>query len=179
MDIINSRAAQRLVDPPDRRGFEFDYIRNAILFDGSVIQLSPHEADILRVLLNNRARPTPIEMLIQRVYGVNEPDAAATSIRVAIHSLRKKIMPTGILIRTQPRLGYEVDTSALPEINRRLTDKILLALNHALASTELDVAGHLQVALTLAEARRHKWDTTHQDDAKHDHAKHDDKPSHA
>lgn len=79
----------KITSTPNRNGFEFDYNHNVIFFGGKIIRLSPHESDILRVLLNNRARPTPIGILIQRVSGVNEPDSAAVSIRVAIHSLRK------------------------------------------------------------------------------------------
>ncbi len=138
-------------------GFEFDYNRNLIHYQGLAIRLSPHESDILRVLLNHRARPTPIGTLIQRVYGANEPDAAAVSIRVAIHSLRKKIKPTGISIRVEPRVGYEIEASHIPELNRRLNDKILLALNLARANGEPEIASHLQMALDLAEAKREKW----------------------
>ncbi len=141
----------------DHDGFEFDYIHNVIFFAGSTISLSPHESDILRVLLNNRARPTPIGTLIQKVYGANEPDAAAVSIRVAIHSLRKKIQPTGMTIKAEPKIGYEIDASHLPELNRRLPDKILLALNLARASGELEIAKLLETALNLAESKRQKW----------------------
>src|SRR5271154_3160229 len=89
--------------------FDFDYNRNSVVYRGKVIALSPHEADILRVLLNNRARPTPIGVLIQKVYGGNEPDAAAVSIRVAIHTLRKKIRPTGMSVKVEPKVGYEIE----------------------------------------------------------------------
>ncbi len=146
-----------LVEEAEHKGFEFDYNRNVIFHDGQVIRLTPHEADILRVLLNNRARPTPIGSLIQRVYGANEPDAAAVSIRVAIHSLRKKIAVTGMTIRAEPRVGYEIEASHIPELNRRLNDKILLALNLANATDEKEIARHLELALSIAETKRQKW----------------------
>jgi DNA-binding winged helix-turn-helix (wHTH) protein len=130
---------------------------NVTLHGGNVITLTPHESDILRVLLNNRARPTPIGTLIQKVYDANEPDAAAVSIRVAIHSLRKKIQPTGMVIKVEPRVGYEIDASHIPELNRRLPDKILIALNLARASGELEIAKLLESALSLAENKRQKW----------------------
>ena len=137
--------------------FDFDYNRNSIVYNGTIIKLSPHEADILRVLLNNRARPTPIGTLIQRVYGANEPDAAAVSIRVAIHSLRKKVRETGMTIRAEAKVGYEINAEHIPELNRRLHDKILIALNVARANEEHDIAEHLQIALELTTARREKW----------------------
>jgi DNA-binding winged helix-turn-helix (wHTH) protein len=137
--------------------FEFDYAHNAIMFRGDSIRLSPHEADILQVLLNNRARPTPMGVLIQRVYGAFEPDAAAASIRVAIHSLRKKIQATGMIIRATPKVGYEIDASNLPELNRRLSDKILVALNMARAGGDCDIVGYLEAAYDLAEIKRRCW----------------------
>ena len=111
----------------------------------------------MRVLLNNRARPTPIGTLIQRVYGANEPDAAAVSIRVAIHSLRKKVKETGMQIRAEAKVGYEIEADSIPELNRRLHDKILMALNVACANEEHEIAEHLRAALDLAQAKRDKW----------------------
>src|ERR1700761_8698508 len=147
----------KITSIPNHDGFEFDYNHNILYSHGKVIRLSPHEADILRVLLNNRARPTPIGVLIQKVYGANEPDAAAVSIRVAIHSLRKKIQETGMSIRAEPKVGYEIEASHIPELNRRLNDKILVALNLARATDEHEVAAHLERALELAEVKRQKW----------------------
>ena len=137
--------------------FDFDYNHNSIIYRGKVIKLSPHEADILRVLLYNRARPTPIGTLIQRVYGANEPDAAAVSIRVAIHSLRKKVQETGMSIRAEAKVGYEIEADSIPELNRRLHDKILMALNVACANEEHEIAEHLRAALELAQVKREKW----------------------
>jgi DNA-binding winged helix-turn-helix (wHTH) protein len=137
--------------------FDFDYNRNSVIYRGKVIKLSPHEADILRVLLNNRARPTPIGTLIQRVYGANEPDAAAVSIRVAIHSLRKKVKETGMQIRAEAKVGYEIEADSIPELNRRLHDKILMAWNVACANEEHEIAELLRIALELAQVKRDKW----------------------
>lgn len=147
----------RLVEKASHQGFEFNYNHNVIFFRGKVIHLSPHEADILQVLLCNRARVTPLEVLIQRVYGSSEPDTAAVSIRVSIHSLRKKLLETGIKIRAEARVGYEIDASSVPELNRRLSDKILLALNVAKATGERDIAERLQIAFEIAEAKRRQW----------------------
>jgi DNA-binding winged helix-turn-helix (wHTH) protein len=139
------------------RKFEFDYSRNIIIFGGEFIRLSPHEADILQVLLNNRGRPSPMGLLIQRVYGASEPEAAAASIRVAIHSLRKKIEKTGMRIQATPKVGYEVNADHIPELNRRLSDKILIALNVARATEQPDIVVHLQAAYDLAESKRRRW----------------------
>jgi len=147
---------RKIVAPPDHHDFEFDRNRNVIFFDGDVIYLTPHEADILSVLLDNRERPTPIEVLIQRLYGDREPGAAAVSIRVAVHLLRKKILHTGMNIRAESRVGYEIDASAVPELNRSLSDHILSALNLALAADEREIAERLKALHDLAEAKREK-----------------------
>jgi len=151
------RNYHKMVNAASHDGFEFDYNHNVIFFGGKVIRLSPHEADILRVLLDNRARPTPLGVLIHRVYGANEPDAAAVSIRVAIHSLRKKIQETGMSIRAEPKIGYEIDVAHIPELNRRLNDRILVALNLARSTDEPEIAALLEEALNLAEIKRRKW----------------------
>lgn len=146
-----------VAEEPNVQGFEFDYNHNVIHFKGTVIRLSPHEADILQVLLNNRARTTPMEVLIQRVYGASEPDTAAVSIRVSVHSLRKKLVETGIKIKAEPRVGYEIDAANVPELNRRLSDKILIALNMAKGAGEREIAERLQAAYDMAETRRRQW----------------------
>jgi DNA-binding winged helix-turn-helix (wHTH) protein len=148
------RNESRLFDEAGYKGFEFDYNRNVIFDHGRVIRLAPHESDVLQTLLNNRGRPTPMSALIQRVYGIREPDAAAVSIRVAIHSLRKKIKSTGMNIRVEPSVGYEIDASRIPELNRRLSDKILMALNLAQANEETEVVRILEDALSTAERKR-------------------------
>ena len=154
-------ARQPIAEPPSHREFEFDYSHNIVYFKGDLIHLTPHEADILQILLNNRARTTPLDVLIQKVYGASEPPTAAVSIRVAVHSLRKKLRATGLRIKAEPRVGYEIDADAVPELNRRLSDKILIAMNAAKASGEDDIATQLAAAYELAEARRRQWRAAH------------------
>ena len=146
------RARLKLVDcTPDRR-FEFDYNRNVIYFESSQIRLSPHEADILHLLLLNRPRVVPLGVLIEQVYGAAEPETAPVSIRVAVHSLRKKLVETGIRIRAIARVGYEIDVDSVPEMSLGLKNKILSAVNVAKAAGESDIAERLQAVLQLVEA---------------------------
>ena len=152
---------QPIAEPASHQEFEFDYSHNVVYFKGDAFHLTPHEADILQILLNNRARTTPLDVLIQKVYGAAEPPTAAVSIRVAVHSLRKKLHATGLKIKAEPRVGYEIDADAVPELNRRLSDKILIAINAAKASGENDIAKQLEAAYDLAEARRRQWRATH------------------
>lgn len=141
-------------------GFEFDYDHNVVYMRGNAIHLTPMEADIFQVLLQNRGRVARPELLIRRVYGAFEPEGALGCIRTAISTLRKKISETGINIKTRHSLGYEIDASTIPELNRRLSDKILIALNQAEALGETDVAEILRAAFERAEQRRqHKHGT--------------------
>ena len=99
----------KLVNNVSQLRFEFDYSRNAVFFQSRIIQLSPHEADILHILLKNRRHVTPLDALIHRVYGVTESDTTTVSIRASVHSLRKKLAATGIAINAKTRTGYEID----------------------------------------------------------------------
>jgi DNA-binding winged helix-turn-helix (wHTH) protein len=143
-----------LLDCVSHQRFRFDYNQNVVFFQSRVIHLSPHEADILHLLLKNRSRVTPLSALIQRVYGVMEPDTAAVSIRVAVHSLRKKLAVTGLKIRAEARVGYEIDAEKVPELSLGLNEKILSAFNVAQASGERDIAGRLQAMLVELEASK-------------------------
>jgi DNA-binding winged helix-turn-helix (wHTH) protein len=145
-------ARLKLVQSAPRPGFEFDYDRNAVFFESKVIHLSPHESDILHLLLMNRARVVPLGTLIERIYGANEPETAPVSIRVAVYSLRKKLAETGIRIRAEARVGYEIDMENVPGMNLGLKDKVLSALNVARAVGHRDVADRLQVVLRIVES---------------------------
>lgn len=147
------RVRLKLVESVPHRRFEFDYNRNTVYFQSRVIRLSPHEADILHLLLLNRPRVVPLGALIERVYGASEPETAPVSIRVAVHSLRKKLVGTGIIIRAIARVGYEIDVDNVPEMNLGLKDKVLSALNVAKAAGETDVADRLQAVLQIVESR--------------------------
>jgi len=147
------RARLKLVDCVSRPRFEFDYNRNVVYFESSQIRLSPHEADILHLLLLNRPRVVPLGVLIEQVYGATEPETAPVSIRVAVHSLRKKLAETGIRIRAIARVGYEIDVDNLPEMSLGLKNKILSALNVAKAAGESEVADRLQAVLQIVESR--------------------------
>lgn len=142
------KAHLALVASASSQRFAFDYNRNVVLFQSKVIHLSPHEADILHLLLENRSRVISLTTLIQRVYGVLEPDTAAVSIRVAVHSLRKKLAITGITIKAQARVGYEIHVEEVPDLDLGLSDIILSAFNVAQSSGAPEIAGRLQAMLS-------------------------------
>jgi len=142
-----------LVECKPQANFEFDYSRNAVHFQSRTIRLSPHEADILHLLLMNRSRVVPLDTLIGRVYGASEPETAPVSIRVAVHSLRRKLAETGIKIQARARVGYEIDLECVPEMNLGLKEKVLSALNVANAAGQREIADRLAAILQLVESQ--------------------------
>jgi DNA-binding winged helix-turn-helix (wHTH) protein len=146
-----------VIGTPSHNSFEFDYSHNLLFFSGKVIRLSPHETEILRILLNNRAHPTSIDTLSRSIYGEDEPASGTVCVRVAIHSLRRKIAETGMRIVAEAKVGYRIDASHLPELNRRLTDQILIALEMANECGEAEIVKSLEAAYLLAEAKREQW----------------------
>ncbi len=151
------RQKRRTAETASHRSFEFDHINNQIIYKRKVVRLSPHEADILRALLSNLAHPTSVDTLIHHVYGADQPQTAAISIRVAISSLRKKIFAAGMSIRPEHGVGYKIEAPHIPELNRRLSDKIGMALNLARETEEVEIAEHLEAAFAIAAIKRQRW----------------------
>ena len=95
------RATHQVKQHVSSTGFVFNYGQNVIKVRGKAIRLSPHEADILHILLSAGGDATPLTALIEKVYGSFEPVSAEGSIRVAIHSLRRKLQRSDAQIKTQ------------------------------------------------------------------------------
>ena len=136
--------------------FEFDIGGNVIRFQGRSIPLQPLETRVLRILLNNRGQVTSVTSLSRSRRGAHEA-VSAESVREAISSLRQKLEGTGLQINSCQSVGYEIHAFNVPELNRRLTDKILLAMNQASGSGSQALIEQLHVALQLAKERERQW----------------------
>lgn len=97
--------------------------RNAIFFQSKLIKLSPHQADIVHLLLLKHSRVVRLGTLIERVYGATEPEIAPVPIRVAVHALRRKLAETGIKILAEARVGHEIDGDSVSGMNLGLRTK--------------------------------------------------------
>ena len=82
----------------DRRAFTSEGTRVPDRPDKKEVEVSEPEA---------RISPPPQAALPA------EPETAAVSIRVSVHSLRKKLSETGMKIKAEPRVGYEIDAAAV------------------------------------------------------------------
>jgi two-component system, OmpR family, response regulator len=69
------------------------------------LELSSRELGVLEVLMLRSGRVVNKEQLAEQLYGWDE-DIGSNAIEVYVHRLRKKLEPSGIVIRTIRGLGY-------------------------------------------------------------------------
>jgi DNA-binding winged helix-turn-helix (wHTH) protein len=140
--------------------FEFDIAGNVIRVKGRSIALQPLETHVLRILLNNRGQITSARSLTRAQLGGRDAPSEAI-IDGVIASLHKKLTGTGLEIETNQNVGFEIHALKVPELNRRLSDKILLAMNQAIESGNKAIVKQLRVALVLAKECEQDWLQSH------------------
>lgn len=79
---------------------------NKIMSGGEIIQLSPREAEIAHILVEAMPLPVATERMLGRLYGGRPTDSAYDAFKVYIHTLRKKIAQTNLVIETLHRHGH-------------------------------------------------------------------------
>ncbi len=77
---------------------------------GGSVRLSGREFDVMRLLLQNKNRVLPKEMILARVWGY-ESNAVENHVEVYVGFLRKKLRSIGsnVRIEAQRRLGYRLE----------------------------------------------------------------------
>ena len=76
-----------------------------VTVDDQPLDLSARELGVLEVLMMRSGRVVSKDQLAEKLYGWSE-DVGANAIEVCVHRLRKKIEPSGVVIRTIRGLGY-------------------------------------------------------------------------
>jgi len=76
-----------------------------VTVDDQPLDLSARELGVLEVLMMRSGRVVSKDQLTEKLYGWDE-DVGANAIEVCVHRLRKKIEPSGVVIRTIRGLGY-------------------------------------------------------------------------
>jgi two-component system OmpR family response regulator len=76
-----------------------------VTVDQQPLELSARELGVLEVLMTRCGRVVSKDQLAEKLYGWDE-DVGANAIEVCVHRLRKKIEPSGVVIRTIRGLGY-------------------------------------------------------------------------
>lgn len=82
-----------------------------VLVDGTPVDLTPKEFELLHYLLLNRGLALTRERLLEQVWGYSSYGDART-VDVHVGQLRKKLGPWGRVIQTVWGLGYKVDPGA-------------------------------------------------------------------
>jgi two-component system, OmpR family, response regulator len=114
------RALLRRARVPQAAGPQSEMARLAVdrdarrvLVDGSAVDLSPREFDLLDLLLANRNKVVGKDQITQAwADDRGEAPAAPGMIEVYIHRLRRKLEGSGVGIRTVRGLGYLLEADA-------------------------------------------------------------------
>ena len=103
---VNAQLRRAAPVQPERLeldGFTFDFARLEFAKDGTPIDLSKTEQRLLRLLVENRGRTLPRELLLERVWDGGE-FVDENALSVAVGRLRAKLK--GAPIRTVYGVGY-------------------------------------------------------------------------
>ena len=103
---VNAQLRRAAPVQPERLeldGFTFDFTRLEFARDGAPIDLSRTEQRLLRLLVENRGRTLPRELLLERVWDGGE-FVDENALSVAVGRLRAKL--GGALIKTVYGVGY-------------------------------------------------------------------------
>ncbi len=86
----------------------FDTVGRVASLAGKPLPLSLHEAGVLEVLLNRFGRVVSKEQLVEQLYSYDK-EVSHNAIEVYIHRVRKKLVGSGVEVRTHYGRGYVVD----------------------------------------------------------------------
>jgi two-component system KDP operon response regulator KdpE len=100
---------------------ELDPVRREVHVAGNPVKLTPHEYELLKVLLSNQGRVVTRERILRAVWGLAYADAGQY-VHVYVSRLRRKLSDAGAgplaqpLFATEPGIGYRVaDAETLRE----------------------------------------------------------------
>jgi DNA-binding response OmpR family regulator len=118
--VARARAVQRravaqedaATAPQVLGGIELLPAERAVRVDGTAVELTPKEFDLLHYLLINRGLALPRDRLLEEVWGYRSYGDART-VDVHVGQLRKKLGPWGRVIQTVWGLGYKADPGAV------------------------------------------------------------------
>ncbi len=115
--LRRTRAMPAPTPPADMGRLAFDREARRASIDGSPIELSPREWDLLELLLTHRNKVVHKDQIT--LAWTNDRDEAPTApgmIEVYIHRLRRKLEGSGVVIRTVRGLGYLLESEAAPRV---------------------------------------------------------------
>jgi uroporphyrinogen-III synthase len=86
--------------------------RSAVVIDGTTVDLSGREREVLEVLAARSAAVVSKGELLRKVWGT--PDADEHAVEVTVARLRRRLGPAGKAVQTTNRRGYRLVTEAAP-----------------------------------------------------------------
>ncbi len=86
---------------------EVDLAHHTALLDGTALDLTGKEFDLLAYLARHRGKVCTHQMILRDVWGAAY-GSEAHYLRVYAHRLRRKLGDAGHLLRTQPGVGYQL-----------------------------------------------------------------------
>ena len=100
------RRASGLADAQIRIGrLGFDSVKRQVSVDDIPLVLSVRELEVFEILLSHAGRVTAKEAIADRLTGWDE-GVGDNAVEVYIHRLRRKLVGSGVSIRTLRGLGY-------------------------------------------------------------------------
>ncbi len=93
----------------DVAGIKVNFDNNELFGGKRRTHLTPTEARLLRVLLSNRGRPVPTDLLADRLWGARQ--GSGTLVKSHMYHLRRKLSSAGAhgeTIETVPGVGYRL-----------------------------------------------------------------------
>ena len=100
------RRAHGVADAQNRVGrLSFDSVKRQVRVDDIPLVLSAREIEVLEILLNHAGHVTAKEAIADRLTGWDE-GVGENAVEVYIHRLRRKLVGSGVSIRTLRGLGY-------------------------------------------------------------------------
>jgi DNA-binding response OmpR family regulator len=86
----------------------FDTVSRTVTVDDVAIDLSAREVSLLEALFVRFGQIVSKERLLEQIYG-GEGDVGLNTIEVYIHRLRKKVVGSGVSLRTIHGRGYVLE----------------------------------------------------------------------
>ena len=89
-----------------RRRRRLDLVYHQALLDGTVVELTAKEFEVLSFLARHAGRNCTHQMILQAVWGTGY-EGETNYVHAYVHRLRQKLNdPSGTLIRSAPGVGY-------------------------------------------------------------------------
>jgi two-component system, OmpR family, response regulator TctD len=87
---------------------QFDAVSKQFSLGAEILQLSPREHTLLKILIQRSGQPLSRQQIMDRVFSDDE-DVQSSVIDVLMHRLRKRLEHGGVCIQTYRGLGYALE----------------------------------------------------------------------